>query len=480
MPADTEVHVDTPVGPVVGRRERGIQRFGGVPYVCAGRLRAPEPVRWTEPLDATEPGPAPPQVVGGLDLVPGMIPARQSEDCLAAELWTPSLDAHNPVIVWVPGGSYRIGGASLPTYDGAGLAELSTVVVGVNYRLGALGWLAADGVPSNLGLRDLLAALTWVRDVAPAFGGDPDRIVVMGESAGAGMIAHLLAAMPRIGTGAPRLSGAIVQSGAAAGTLDAPTIEWVGEQLLDAAGVRDAAALRDLPLAAILDAQERTVNAALGKVGMMPFHPWVDDDLLDMPPFRAPLADVPLVVGTNANEMELFRDQVPALPEAVAVSFLARKASSLGIADEARVRDGLRACDGDLVEAVADLDLHVPNELMARAHEQRGNPVWRYRFNWQAPVRGACHALDLPFTFGTLDVDGWRDFAGAHDPRADALSQRMRTAWTSFARTGRPADDVAGPWPEHELVHLDGAASNAHDDAVARRVGIWLGDDMRS
>ena len=93
---------------------------------------------------------------------------------------------------------------------------------------------------------------------------------------------------------------------------------------------------------------------------------------------------------------------------------------------------------------------------MARAHEQRGHPVWRYRFDWQAPVRGACHALDLPFTFGTLDVDGWRDFAGAHDPRADALSQRMRSAWTSFARAGRPADDVAGPWPEHDVVHLGG------------------------
>src|SRR6476661_3187222 len=116
MPADTEVRVDAPVGPVVGRSDRGIVRFGGVPYARAGRLRAPEPVQWTEPLDATEPGAAPPQVVGGLDLVPGMIPARQSEDCLTAEVWTPSLDGRSPVIVWVPGGSFRIGGASLPTY----------------------------------------------------------------------------------------------------------------------------------------------------------------------------------------------------------------------------------------------------------------------------------------------------------------------------------------------------------------------------
>ena len=122
--------------------------------------------------------------MGGLDLVPGMTPARQSEQCLTAEIWTPTLDGRLPVIVWVPGGSYRIGAASLPTYDGSRLASESTVVVGCNYRLGALGWLAADGVPTNLGLRDLAAAVAWVREVAPSFGGDPDRIVLMGESAG--------------------------------------------------------------------------------------------------------------------------------------------------------------------------------------------------------------------------------------------------------------------------------------------------------
>ena len=185
---------------MVGRSERGIHRFGGVPYAQSRSTARARAGALSEPLDATEPSAAPPQDVGGLDLVPGMIPARQSEDCLTAEIRMPSLDGHNPVIMWVPGGSYRVGGASLPTYDGTRLAELSTVVVGVNYRLGALGWLAADGVPSNLGLR---AAGPLGAGIAPAFGGDPDRIVVMGESAAAGMIAHLLAAMPRIGAGAP-------------------------------------------------------------------------------------------------------------------------------------------------------------------------------------------------------------------------------------------------------------------------------------
>jgi para-nitrobenzyl esterase len=466
------VVVETPVGPVRGTRAGdAVARFGGVPYARAPRFGAPESVSWSEPFDATRPGPAAPQVVGGLDLVPGMVPLRQSEDCLTVEIWSPALDAAGSVLVWVPGGSYRIGAASLPTYDGARLAAAGVVVVGLNYRLGALGWLAADGVPTNLGLRDLLAALAWLREVVPSFGGDPARVVVMGESAGAGALAHVLATRP----GPDALAGAILQSGAPAATLDAALTEWVADQFFDAAGARDVRSLRALPVDALLDAQERTVNAALGKVGMMPFHPWTDGELLLDPPFRAALPTLPLVVGTTANEMELFRDQVPVLPEDAAVRFLARKASGLGITNDEQVREALRAAGGDLVEAVADLELHVPNELLARAHGERGNRVWRYRFGWDAPGRRACHALDLPFTFGTLDVDTWRDFAGAHDPRADSLSARMRAAWASFARTGTPEDDTIGAWPERALVHLDPDGALG-EDVVERRVHLWLGE----
>ncbi len=208
---------------------------------------------------------------------------------------------------------------------------------------------------------------------------------------------------------------------------------------------------------------------------MMPFHPWIDGDLLTAPAFRAALAPLPLVVSTTANEMELFRDQVPVLPEDIALGFLATKAATLGITDESSVRAGLQACNGDLVEAIADLDLHVPNELMAHAHRARGQPAWRARFNWEAPNLGACHALDLPFDFGTLDVAGWRDFAGAHHQSADDLSARMRQAWCSFATTGEPSDAVIGAWPQDQLVGL-GPDATVGADAVERRLAAWLGE----
>jgi para-nitrobenzyl esterase len=474
MPSDAHVTVDAPAGPIVGRSDGRVLRFGGVPYARAERWGLPEAVTWSEPFDATRPGAAPPQTTGGLDLVPGMIPDEQSEDCLTVEICTPALPGARPVLVWVPGGAYRVGGASLPLYDGAHLAAHDVVVVGLNYRLGALGWLAAEGVPSTLPLRDLRAAVDWLRTNVGAFGGDPDRIVLMGESAGSGTIAHLLAAYPEL-----PVAGAILQSGAPAGTLAADDAAWVADTFLAAAGASSIDELRDVPVDALLAAQDRTVEDALLKVGMMPFHPWIDGDVLTARAHESELPAIPLVVGTTAHEMELFRDQVPVLPPDIAVPFLAGKAAPLGITDEDRVRAAFGVGGDDMVEAVADLELHVPNELLARGHEARGNVVYRYRFEWEAPEKRACHAMDLPFTFGTFDVSTWCEFSGAVGERraaADALSTQMREAWTSFAATGTPSDSLVGAWPAPGRVCLGSDDPQRFHDTVAHRTGVWLGD----
>lgn len=463
-------------------RDGEVLAFRGVQYAIADRFAVPGPVPpWDGVVAAEEPSPAPLQVTGGDSPVPGMSVASVGEACLTAEIRTPGLGGRRPVLVWIPGGSYKIGGNALPTYElGRLAAEGDLVTVGLNYRLGACGFLAAPGVPTNLGLRDLVGALHWIRAEIAAFGGDPDRVTVMGESAGAGAIAHLLA-IPGIDE---FVHGAIIASGAPAATLDAATAAVVGDTVLAAAGVSGVDELRTMTADDLLAAQTSAEQELLARVGMMPFHPWVDGDLLPRTPLEAArqgrLAPVPIVIGTTSQEMELFRDAVPALPADIAAAWLRPKVeAALGRpASDEQVHAGLVAA-GDLVEAIADTDLHLPAVLLADAHARAGHEVWRYRFDWRAPVVGAAHAVDLPFHFGTLDVDGWREFVGG-DAAADELSARMRSAWIAFCHDGVPACAPIGPWPPHDVavrpaVRL-AAPITVDDDPGGDRRRAWLGE----
>ena len=455
-----EATVTTTAGVVEGRRTHidgtTVLAFGGVPYAAppTGRRRfaAPQPPPpWAGVRDATRPGAGPPQLAGD-ELVPDMTPARTDEDCLTAEVFTPALDGSRPVLVWIPGGAFQIGAAGLATYDGSRLAaEHDLVVVGLNYRLGVLGFLALDGVPTNLGLRDLVAALGWIRTEIAAFGGDPERVTMIGESAGAGAIAHLLAAPAAHGL----FRGAILQSGAPAATLDraraATVVEAFGRHL----GTLDLEELRATPVDALLDAQAKTADALVDRLGKMPFHPLVDDDFLPLTPLDAArsgrLAAVPLVVGTTADEMALFRDQVPDLPDDVAQLVLGAKLTMLLGGDHPELAvAGHQACGRDFLRAIADVDLHLPALLLADAQTRAGHPVYRYRFAWDGTGHGAAHAHDLPFDFGTLDVADWRRVVGAdRGGAADELSRRMRQAWAAFAIESVPSCDPVGPWPAH-------------------------------
>jgi para-nitrobenzyl esterase len=457
--------------------ERGAV-FRGVRYARAPRFGLPHPVTaWDGIVAADAIGPAAPQVVGSDSPIPDMAVGEIGEDCLRAEIWTPSTTGARPVLVWVPGGRYQIGGAGLATYDGGRLAAAGDlVVIGVNYRLGALGFLAADGVPSNLGLRDLIAALEWIRSEAAAFGGDPTNITLMGESAGAGAITHLLASPMARGL----FDGAIVASGAPGATLDQPTARSVADTFLATAGVAQASDLADVDLGRLLAAQAEADTTLLPTAGMMPFHPWVDGDLLPAGPLAADLAPVPLVIGTTRDEMALFRDQIPSLPAEYAIPWLAAKCSTFATDPEASARAGLDACGGDLAEAIADTDLHVPAALLADRHAQRGLPVWRYRFDWDAPRLGAAHATDLPFHFGTLDVAEWRATLGADGDRADAadrLSAAIGDAWAAFCHRKVPACEPLGAWPDHDPARRRATLLDIHvlaaDDVGGPHFRAW-------
>ncbi|MDT5239183.1 MAG: para-nitrobenzyl esterase, partial [Mycobacterium sp.] len=244
-----------------------VKVWKGIRYAAppAGELRwrAPQPPEpWTEPADATRVGPVCPQPTD--PRIPIDLGAPQGDDCLTLNVWASSDTSPGdgkPVMVWVHGGAYILGSSAQPLYHGRVLASSGdVVVVTVNYRLGALGFLDLSPFSSskasfetNLGLRDVLFALHWVRDNVAAFGGDPGRVTIFGESAGAGMVTTLLASPAAAGL----FSAAIAQSSPATSIYDAARSRLVAEQFLAALGVDDAAGLVAAPTAAVLAASKK-------------------------------------------------------------------------------------------------------------------------------------------------------------------------------------------------------------------------------
>ncbi|HUI50067.1 MAG TPA: carboxylesterase family protein [Acidimicrobiia bacterium] len=439
----------------------------GIPYASAPRFGAPRPIAYDSSRKTHDFGPAAPQPVDGPlgEIVPGMnVHATSEDDCLTLNVWTPDdAEGLKPVLVWFHGGSFVIGASSQAVYDGTRLAnEQDVVVVSVNYRLGAFGFLDARsfGGVTNCGLRDAICALGWVRDHIAAFGGDPERVVAFGESAGGGLVLHALASPATRGL----LSGAIVQSGATFATLDSAGAAEVLTALTAAAGVDDPARLRDLSADDLVHAQSKAMGALLATVGMMPFHPMAGDDLVPLTPVdafhRGTAAGVALVAGTTADEMRLFVDPTAAPPSRDRLT--RRAARYLGVDDAAagRIVDGYaealdRNDTNDIWRAMfGDHEMQAPCRAVLEAHAPHG-PAYTYCFTWEGPDVGACHGIDIPFPFGNF-VDGWDAFVGL-DERGEALSTTMRSAWTAFARAGDPG------WPRYPSARILGRET--HDVA---------------
>jgi para-nitrobenzyl esterase len=327
--------------------------------------------------------------------------------------------------------------------------------VSLNYRLGALGWLSGlDGVTANCGLLDQLLALEWVRDNIAALGGDPGNVTVFGESAGAGSVIHLLTS--------PRAAGlvhkAIAQSPGAAQTLTADAAGVVSAALVDALGGRHP---REVAVEELLAAQQQVADQLVMTVGAMAFHPTVDGTTVPRAPLdEAALLAVPLLAGTTAEEMRLFADpMLDAFDHDTLVSVMepllsAEARRPLGTAAvDAAVSAYQQVCRGmaDVFAALAtDQVMRLPLADLLDGH---AGPAFAYSFTWRASGAprdvGACHGADIPFTFGSFDVDGWGDWVGDVD-EARGLSRAMREAWASFARTGRPSAKGLPDWPDYD------------------------------
>jgi para-nitrobenzyl esterase len=496
----TNLDATTSSGEVRGREKNGALLFAGIPYaappVGERRFRPPEvPDKWAGVRDATRFGPAAPQLPG--EGLVGSPAVRWDEaGCLTLNVCTPACDgARRPVLVWIHGGGFRTGQSAIPWYDGSSFARSGIVVVSINYRLGALGFahLAELGgsdyaASGSAGIQDQIAALRWVRDNIAAFGGDPQRVTIAGESAGGMSVGILLGAAGASGL----FRGAIPQSGAAQHVSSASVGAEVARRFARALGATHIGEILAAPPERVLAAQaevekqsrEGEIEDTAGIRGM-PFLPVIDGSAISEQPLAAVRAgkarSVNVLVGTNADEMTLF-----GLPE-VDEARLPRVASRY-FADPARAIAAYRAdYPGATPHQIAlaistDHVFRIPAVRLAEAHTSAGGRAWKYLFTWKSRAfggrLGATHALEIPFAFNTLDRPGVGAMLGPGE-RPDALARRMHAAWTAFVKSGDPSCAETGAWSRYqpatrEVLELGERVGALRDPAAATRA-LWDG-----
>jgi para-nitrobenzyl esterase len=468
------LRVETRQGALQGVGEEGIRAFRGIPFakqpVGEGRFRRPEPpAAWPGVRDASAFGPSAPQNKLQIDFLPGMDVGAQSEDCLYLNVFAPSAPgSQRPVLVWIHGGAFTIGSGSQSLYDVRPLVRRGdAVLVTVNYRLGALGFLHLTELlgedfadAANAGLLDQIAALAWVQENVAAFGGDPGNLTIFGESAGGTSVGSLL--------GMPEARGlfqkAIAQSGAAHSANDARAATRVASMLFEELGLApgDGAGLRRAPVEAILAAQARC-SLRFQVDGALAFCPNVDGRALQGPPIdaiRGGLSrEVAVIVGYTRDEWRLFSFMDPngqKLDEPGLRARVERRAPGHGeaIVEAYRAVSGSEAKPFELFcEIERDRIFGIPAVRLAEAQQDCQGRAFLYLFSWEAALfggaLGACHGIDVPFVMGSIGTPGGDRFAGS-GPEAAALQDRVMDAWLAFARSGDPRHAGLPGWaPYH-------------------------------
>jgi para-nitrobenzyl esterase len=387
-----------------------------------------------------------------------------SEDCLYLNVFTRSLGARKrPVLFWIHGGAYTVGSAGVPLYEGGPLVELGDVVVVThNYRLGALGFLDLGepgeriGAVPNAAILDHIAALTWLRDNIERFGGDPNNVTIFGESAGGGSVATLLIAP----AAQPLFRRAIAQSPSLYPTLPSRARSALTtQQLLAKLGLKrdDIERLRALPAEQINAAQRAIEQDGLGWRAFFPVHHALSLPREASEVFADPgTPRKPLIVGSNRDEWNLFdapniarwdqplaRDALIAKVRRVLEGSDAARAEQLvEVYTRSRRELGLPHNEQAVLRAIeGDLRFRMAAVRLAETHVRARSPVYTYMFTQESPALrgalGACHALELPFVFGTYRAPLQDRFAGS-GAQVEALSETMMRCWLSFAERDRP------------------------------------------
>ncbi|QIS16654.1 carboxylesterase family protein [Nocardia arthritidis] len=457
--------VTTRAGRVRGSVTAGVHAFKGVPYAApprgVDRYLPPRPVQpWTGVRDALTLGPTPPQppTPPPLDFFAPPIPGA---DYLNLNIWTPDPgSARLPVMVWIYGGGLDTGSNGL--YDGTAFARDGVVLVAINYRLGAEGFLFLDDGLANIGLLDQISALEWVRDNIAAFGGDPGNVTVFGQSSGAMAVGTLLAM--------PRAEGlfrrAIMESGAGNICYSTDTAREIGRRLVDKLGV---APTREAVAAAGVERVLAAQSAVMSDLARQPdpqrwggepgcrVNMWrstIDGDTLPVKPIDAitagVAADVDVLLGHNAEEGRLsllpFRS-LDSVTEAELTTAMRLYRLPVDRALPAYRTVYPDANPGALLAILqADWFYTIPGLRLADARAGAPAATYMYEFTWRSPQfegqLGACHFLEVPFVFDQLGDRRLRWITGPNPPQQ--LADLVHGAWVRFAHTGRVH------WPRYE------------------------------
>lgn len=488
--------VDCKYGQVRGYRDGPVFSWKGIPYAAstggARRFRSCEPpTPWDGVLDCDRYGPIAPQSrQSPIRIEPGM---TMGEDCLSLNIWAPEPDGRaRPVMVWIHGGAYVLGYSGQKIYDGRLLCETGdVVVVTLNYRLGPLGFLDLSSFSteettfeSNVGLRDQIAALEWVRDCIAGFGGNPDDVTLFGESSGGGSVTTLMTV--------PRAEGlfhkAIAQSPPATSVYGRERAAMAAERFLEILELPRSRVgeLLTMPTDTLVEASEILVGEVPTKVpGTLAMTPVVDRDLVPKYPvaaFQKGLSHrIPLIIGSNKDEPSIFRFmKSPLMP----VNDTAIQAMFKALADDRPDLEPDRLADiiaayPDLTKTSGALALsgdagfRMPVVWVAEAHSVH-SPTWVYRFDHATPILraariGAGHATELPYVFGNFGTLG-RDptFWLGGRKAASEVAERIRRRWLAFAHHGVPAAlDGSAHWPPYEPEHRLTLLLDAQDSVVA-------------
>ncbi len=460
--------IETKSGKVKGYRKNGIEIFKGIPYAEApiGELRFKPPVAkkpWEGILEATKYGSCAYQ--GYTELEDWLGKAEpESEDCLFVNVFTSSTDSKKrPVLVWIHGGAFIMGTGNDPMYNGSALTRRGdVVVVTINYRLGIFGFPYISGVTANIGSLDQIAALKWVNENIEHFGGDPNNVTIFGESAGAYSVVSLCSMPSAKGL----FHRVIAQS---TPIIDPGVSEKPTKKILRKLGIKggNIDAARNIPAEQIVEAQNKFFKE--NPQNALALRPQLEKEIWPKHPEKAfkegDCSDISFMIGTNLNEAKLFTAMKAFIPlvnkgEKFIIDFLGmqgikeeRSKKIINVYKEAR-EGKLSNEPKELADAfLTDLMFRISTIRLLEAQRPHQPNTYNYMFSLISPafngILGSCHALEIPFVFGTLEAPTMKGFVPVNS-EAKAVSEKMMDSWIAFAHTGNPNHKDIPEWPAYD------------------------------